>query len=109
MRGIDVNIDVNIGKRLNLLTNVLTAITGDSDVADLSSVAEAEGVLAVETDSKFKEDDEDDDDVYDVPDAFHEPGNLDFFDGSTNLHLQCNDSLQRQLSIHTRRVDQLRF
>ena len=42
LSGIDVNLDVNIGKRLSLLFNVLTAITGDSDVADLSSVAEAE-------------------------------------------------------------------
>lgn len=36
--GVDIHIDTNIGKRLNLLTNALTALTGESDVADMLSV-----------------------------------------------------------------------
>jgi len=40
MCGVDVHLDTNIGKRLSMLIKALTALTGESDVADISSVAE---------------------------------------------------------------------
>ena len=42
MCGLDIHVDSNIGKRLSSLTKALTTITGESDVADLSSVAEVD-------------------------------------------------------------------
>ena len=40
MCGVDVHLDTNIGKRLSALIKALTTLTGESDVADISSVAE---------------------------------------------------------------------
>lgn len=86
--------DSNIGKKLNLLTNTLTAITGDSDVADLSSVAEAEDVGE---ENKIRIPNYISDDGYDVVDA------------PTQTTLQDEDeSLERQLWLQTRIVNQFR-
>lgn len=51
MCGVNVHLDTNIGKRLTLLTKALTALTGESDVADMSSVAEDFDVLREKTTS----------------------------------------------------------
>lgn len=83
-------------------------------MADLSSVADAEGGLDVEAESKFNYSgnndnifDVEDYDVVDGGGGMTESCNLEVPDTSNNLS-PCSDTLQRQLSLHTRRVDQLR-
>ena len=96
MCGVDVHIDSNIGKRINLLTHALTTIAGESDVADLSSVAEANEDTADTTNVK----------MYDRHGIDNEDG-LDVVDAPPTPRLQ-DDSLETQLWTQTRHVNQLR-
>ncbi|XP_065669615.1 bridge-like lipid transfer protein family member 1 isoform X3 [Hydra vulgaris] len=85
MCGIDIHVDSNIGKHLRLLTNALTTIVGESDVGDLSSVADAD-IEDNETDGLHNEDD--------------------IFNRSISLNREY--SLDKQLWIQTNLVNNLR-
>ena len=88
MCGVDIHIDCNIGKQLRLLTNALTTIMGESDVGDLSSVAEAD--LEGNEPNEYVIVEEDD-----------------VFDGSS-LPLNQEVSLDKQLWIQTNLINNLR-
>lgn len=98
MCGIDVHCDTEIGKRLKALGQTLTAVTGDSDVANLDSVAE---------DSEERRepnfDDSKDGNVDDDGECFDE---TDLKPEIVNHH-QPND-LEKEMWKQARRVNELR-
>ena len=98
MCGIDMHFDSNIGKWLSALSHSLTAFAGDADIADLSSVNEA------------------DDDV-DLSDAFVDD-DYDECDGATKEYEPLKDktsndaqyySLEKQLWRQTKKISELRL
>ena len=68
MCGIDVHFDTEIGKRLKALGHTLTSVTGDSDIANLESVAEDSEVVIVPDKDKDIEHHETDDECFDETD-----------------------------------------
>eukprot|EP00794_Sanderia_malayensis_P007184 gene7184-7990_t len=103
MCGVEMHFDSNIGKLLSSLGNALTAFTGDVDVADLSSVADAED----DTCDAFVEADADD---YDEGDGYTQTPKLDRPAG-TRLTLSSQGqllSLERQLWEQTKIVNELK-
>ena len=100
MCGVNIHVDTNIGNRLSLLTNALTAITGESDVADLGSLAE------VDEENEFE------DNQFGVHDfagdnSFQNDEGKDMVDGTSQYPLE-DTSLEKQLLLQTRTVNQLK-
>ena len=106
MCGIEMHFDSNIAKWLSALSNSLTSFVGDTDIADLSSVNDAD-------------DEVNDGDVADLSDAFmdEEEEEYDEPDGLPKLPVLLKDkgnnyahvySLERQLWRQTRRISELR-
>lgn len=101
MRGIEMHFDTNIGKWLSSLSSALTAFAGDFDVADLSSVADAEDD---ESDPFMGEDNEGYDDT-DAPQGIHKYEKL----KDRSFNEDQYQSLERQLWRQTKRVSELRY
>ena len=97
MCGIDVHCDTEIGKRLKALGHTLTSVTGDSDIANLESVADdSEDYLQAD---KNKEDDheETDDECFDETDFT-----------PRDLHNEKPQNLEQEMWKQARKVNQLR-
>ncbi len=98
----EVHFDSNIGKLLSSLGNALTAFAGDVDVADLSSVADAED----DAGGAFIEDDND---GYDEIDASFGESRYDrLANRSFSNENRQPYSLERQLWKQTKIVSELR-
>ena len=97
MCGIDVHCDTEIGKRLKALGHTLTSVTGDSDIANLESVADdPEDYLQAD---KNKEDDheETDDECFDETDFTPRV-----------LHNEKPQNLEKEMWKQARKVNELR-
>ena len=108
MCGVDIHLDTNIGKRLSMLIKSLTALTGESDVADISSVAEDFETLKEKT---ARVGDAVDGAI--AQDLLVEGGEEEKKQKKqrkTSFHnLWEEDTLEKQLLIQTTTVNQLRF
>ncbi len=102
MCGVEMHFDSNIGKLLSSLGNALTAFAGDVDVADLSSVADAED----DTCDAFVEEDAD---AFDETDTYSRTPRYDKTANKSVLNSQRRPySLERQLWSQTKVVSELR-
>lgn len=98
MCGIDMRFDSNIGKWLSALSNSLTAFVGDVDIADLSSVNDAEDDSGDFSDA-FVDDD------FDEPDA----GQRHYERLKERSSTDALYSLEKQLWRQTKKISELRY
>ena len=100
MCGIEMHFNSNIGKWLSALSDSLTSFVGDVDIADLSSVNEADN--DADLSDAFIDDDDDDYDEFDGIQKQYEP----LKDKSLNdSHYY---SLEKQLWRQTKKISELR-
>ena len=97
MCGIDVHCDTEIGKRLKALGHTLTSVTGDSDIANLESVAEESEDLFPTDKNKEVDHEESDDECFDETDFAPRDG-----------HSDKPQNLEKEMWKQARKVNELR-